>query len=165
MSDLYFEQLVAKKKTGKDTAIKAGLIVLTVLVAAAGLVIPLCFILAIALAVADYFIIPSLNVEYDYLYVNGEMDITKVTAQSRRKKVMTLNVQQLELMAPVNSHRMDYYNNSKMPVYDFSSGDQSHKIYAMIIPVEQKQSKVLVELDPDMYENISKYVPRRVFND
>lgn len=166
MSDLYFEQLVSKKKTGRDMFTKVGLIVLTVLVAIAGLVIPICFILAIALAVADYYVIPSLHVEYDYLYVNGELDVTKVIARSRRKKVLSLDVREMELMAPAASHRMDYYNyNSKLPVHDYSSGNKPDKTYAMIIPVNQVQSKVLLELEEDMYDSIYKSAPRKVFND
>lgn len=166
MSDLYFEQLVTRKKTGRDYVKAVLLIFLTVIAGVAGLLIPLGFIFAFIFGVTSYWVIANQKIDYDYLYVNGELDITKVFAQSRRKKVRSIDVRQLELLAPVKSHRMDHYNsNTKMPVYDYSSGDPSHKVYMMIISIESRMSKVLLELDEEMLDAIGKYVPRRVFND
>ena len=87
MSDLYSEFLVKKESTAKDAIVKYGLIVLTVLAAGAGLFInPLLLVLAIALGVACYFVIPRTDLEYEYLFVNGEFDIDMVMAKSKRKK-------------------------------------------------------------------------------
>ena len=92
MSDLYSEFLVKKESTAKDAIVKYGLIVLTVLAAGAGLFInPLLLVLAIALGVACYFVIPRTDLEYEYLFVNGEFDIDMVMAKSKRKKVMSVN--------------------------------------------------------------------------
>ena len=110
MSDLYSEFLVKKESTAKDTIVKYGLIVLTILAAGAGLFIsPLLLVLAIALGVACYFVIPRTDLEYEYLFVNGEFDIDMVMAKSKRKKVMSVNLSEADLIAPLNSHKMDYY--------------------------------------------------------
>ena len=93
MSDLYSEFLVKKESTAKDAIVKYGLIVLTVLAAGSGLFInPLLLVLAIALGVACYFVIPRTDLEYEYLFVNGEFDIDMVMAKSKRKKVMSVNL-------------------------------------------------------------------------
>ena len=133
MSDLYSEFLVKKESTAKDAIVKYGLIVLTVLAAGAGLFInPLLLVLAIALGVACYFVIPRTDLEYEYLFVNGEFDIDMVMAKAKRKKVMSVNLSEADLIAPLNSHKMDYYNgNQKMKTIDFSSGIEDHKRYAM----------------------------------
>ena len=56
MGDLYSELLVKKDKTAKDSLLKYGLIVLTVLAVFAGLIItPLSLIIAVALGIACYF--------------------------------------------------------------------------------------------------------------
>ena len=124
MSDLYSELLVKKKQTGKDLVVKYGLIALTVILVIGG-VIPngLLLVPAIALGVACYFVIPKTDLEYEYLFVNGELDIDMIMSKSKRKRVKSLQLAEADLVAPLNSHRMDYYNgNQKMKIMDFSSG-------------------------------------------
>ena len=66
MGDLYSELLVKKDKTAKDSLLKYGLIVLTVLAVFAGLIItPLALIIAVALGIACDFVIPKTDVEYE----------------------------------------------------------------------------------------------------
>ena len=82
MSDLYTEVLVKKQQTGKDKAIKGVLIFFTVLFAAAGIMMnPLILLLALVLGIVDYIFIPKLSVEFEYLYVNGELDIDSLSEQ------------------------------------------------------------------------------------
>ena len=42
---------------------------------------------AIALGVACYFVIPKTDLEYEYLFVNGELDIDMIMSKSKRKRV------------------------------------------------------------------------------
>lgn len=91
MSDLYSEFLVKKEPTSKDAITKYGLIGLTVLAAVAGLLFNFLFLLAaVVLGIACYFIVPKTDLEYEYLFVNGEMDIDMVMAKSKRKKAKTV---------------------------------------------------------------------------
>ena len=41
---------------------------------------------AIALGIACYFVIPKTDLEYEYLFVNGELDIDMIMSKSKRKK-------------------------------------------------------------------------------
>ncbi|MEG0579832.1 MAG: DUF6106 family protein, partial [Niameybacter sp.] len=165
--DLYSELLVKKQTTGKDTAIKIGLIALTVVTVLAGLFVhPLAFIAAVGMGVVDYLMLPNLDLEYEYLYVNGELDIDRIAAKTKRKKMKNLDISQMEILAPVKSHQMDYYNgNQRLKVYDFSSQDPSHKVYAMIIPDGQELCKILLEFNERMIQDIKKTAPRKVFMD
>lgn len=167
MSDLYSELLVKKDPTAKDAFVKYGVIALTVLFAAAGIFItPLLFIGAIAAGVAAYFLIPRTDIEYEYLFVNGEMDIDMVMAKSKRKKVKTLNLQEADLVAPLNSHRLDYYNgNTKLKVLDYSSGNPEHKRFAIITRDENQTCKVIIEPDEYMAQAIKNSAPSKVFLD
>ena len=109
MSDLYSEFLVKKEPTSKDAITKYGLIGLTVLAAVAGLLFNFLFLLAaVVLGIACYFIVPKTDLEYEYLFVNGEMDIDMVMAKSKRKKAKTVNIKEADLVAPLDSHRLDY---------------------------------------------------------
>ena len=156
MSDLYSELLVKKESTVKDSIVKYGLIVLTVLAVGAGLFIsPLVLILAIALGIACYFVIPRTDLEYEYLFVNGEFDIDMVMAKSKRKKVTSLKLSEVDLVAPLDSHRMDYYNsNQKLKVQDFSSGNPEHKRFAIIARDGADTCKVIIEPDETLAKTI-----------
>ena len=154
MNDTYSELLIKKEVTAKDKMIKVLLIALIALMAVAGLLItPLAFIAAIALGIAAYFVFPNLDLEFEYVYVNGE-------------RAKSFELSKMEIMAPVKSHRLDYQNqNTKMKVYDFSSGNPSHKVFAMIIPSDNELCKVLLEPDEELLKNIEKSCPRKVFVD
>ena len=166
MTDLYSELLVKKEQTAKDKVIKFLLIGLIAVSAVMGLAITLVWIVTLALGIAAYFIIPNLDLEYEYVFVNGELDIDKIASKSKRKRAKSFDLSKMEIMAPVNSHRMDYQNhNTNLKVLDFSSGNKSHKIFAMIIPDEKEVYKVLIEPDQELIENIKKSCPRKVFVD
>lgn len=146
---------------------KIGLIVVTAVAFAAGIVInPIFLAVGLVLAVVDYFIIPRFDVEYEYLYVNGTMDIDRIFSKSKRKKAVSLELSNMEILAPVKSHQLDAYNqNAGIKVQDFSSRNQEHKIYAMIISEGKERMKVLLELDDKMLKDLKQRFPRKVFLD
>ena len=84
MTDLYSELLIKKEQTGKDKAIKILMIAAIAITAAAGLLIPIAWILTLALGIAAYFILPKLDLEYEYVFVNGELDIDKIMSKAKR---------------------------------------------------------------------------------
>ena len=167
MSDLYTELLVKKEKTPKDNLIKAGLIGLIVISLAAGLFInSLLLIIAAGLAVAAYFIIPRTDLEYEYLFVNGDMDIDVIMSRSKRKRVFSLSLSEADIAAPLNSHRLDYYNgNQKLKVYDFSSGNPEHKRFAVIVHQKEETAKVILEPDEELSQLMKNSAPGKVFLD
>ena len=167
MSDLYSELLVKRERTIKDSIVKYGLIVLTVIAVIASLMsIPLRWIAAIALGIACYFVIPKTDVEYEYLFVNGEFDIDMVMAKSKRKRVKSFNLSEADLVAPLNSHRMDYYNgNQNMKVLDYSSGNPQHKRFGVITRLDNATCKIILEPDEALAQAMKKTAPSKVFLD
>ena len=162
MSDLYSELLVKRERTIKDSIIKYGLIVLTVIAVIASLIsTPLIWIAAIALGIACYFVIPKTDVEYEYLFVNGEFDIDMVMAKSKRKRVKSFNLSEADLVAPLNSHRMDYYNgNQNMKVLDYSSGNPQHKRFGVITRLDNATCKIILEPDEALAQAMKKTAPK-----
>ena len=167
MSDLYYELLVKKESTAKDAVIRYGLIVLTAVMALGGLLIsPILLIAAIALGVACYFVIPKTDLEFEYLFVNGELDVDMVMSKSKRKKANSISMEQTDIVAPLKSHRMDYYNgNQKMKTLDYSSGNPEHKRYAMITRLNNESCRVIIEPDDRMIQAIKNSAPGKVFLD
>ena len=167
MGDLYSELLVKKDKTAKDSLLKYGLIVLTVLAVFAGLIItPLALIAAIVFGIACYFVIPKTDVEYEYLFINGDFDIDMIMSKTKRKKVKSFKLSEAGLAAPLNSHRMDYYNgNQNMKVLDFSSGNPEHKRFGVITRLDGNLCKIILEPDEALAQAMKNSAPSKVFLD
>ena len=167
MGDLYSELLVKKDKPAKDSLLKYGLIVLTVLAVFAGLIItPLALIIAVALGIACYFVIPKTDVEYEYLFINGDFDIDMIMSKTKRKKVKSFKLSESDLAAPLDSHRMDYYNgNQNMKVLDFSSGNPEHKRFGVITRLDGNLCKIILEPDEALAQAMKNSAPSKVFLD
>ena len=82
MNDFYTEQLVKKQTDMKDILIKAILVSLTIVSFVVILMYPIGLILPILMIVLDVFMFRRLNVEYEYLFLNGDLDIDKIMNKS-----------------------------------------------------------------------------------
>ncbi|MFQ8690181.1 MAG: DUF6106 family protein [Blautia sp.] len=168
MGDLYAECLVKREKSGRDIMVKGGCVAGVVLLVLAGMFLfPLFLIIAVIAAVLAYlFVFPRTDVEYEYLYVNGEMDVDMIFSKSKRKKAGVIQMDQVDLVAPLHSHRLDYYNsNTRMKVVDYSSGDDQHRRYGMVARLGQETCKVILEPDDNLGQLMIKSAPSKVFTD
>lgn len=166
MKELYSELLVARKTTAKDRIAKVGLIMLTTLSFAAGIVFfPVFLLVGVFFLVVDYFFLPTFDVEYEYLYVNGSIDVDRIYAKSRRKRAVSVDLNNMEIMAPSNSHRLDSYRQGNIKVEDFSSQTEGNRGYIFILSDNGKRRAVKLELDENMLEDIKQRFPRKVFMD
>ena len=86
MDDFYTEQLIKKQADSKDTLKKAGLIVLTVLSVLLVFAIPVGIIFPVVMIVVDVLVFSNMNVEYEYVFVNGDLDIDKIMNKIQKKK-------------------------------------------------------------------------------
>ena len=163
MSESYVELLVKKKKTPKDSILKGLMIAGIVILVLIGLVIPLVLIAAIALGVLAYFKMPGLDLEFEYLYVNGELDIDKIMSKVKRKRVGSFDISKAEMVAPVKSHELDYYRQSTdLKVVDCSSGEDHANVYGMVIKDEKGMKLVLFEPNQEILDDMRRIAPRKV---
>ena len=121
-------------------------------------------LVAAATAVGAYFVYLNASIEYEYLYVDKEISIDKVLAKSRRKKAGSYSLEQMEIFAPLNSHRLDSYRNRQLKTQDYSSGiaAQPEKRYMMIW---NGDTKIILEPNAEMVKAIQSVAPRKVFTD
>lgn len=160
MSDFYTEQLIKKKTTGKDIMIKVGMIALTVLSALVVFIFPMGIILPVALIVIDVFVFRGLNLEYEYLFVNGDLDIDKIMNKSKRKRVFSMNVADMEVLAPVNAGELMQFQRAK--VSDYTSNTGNAGVYAMVVLEKGVHRKILFEPNEEIVEGFYMMAPRKV---
>lgn len=165
MGDSYVECLVARKPSAVLTFLKILLIMLTAVFLFLGLMGYVAgLVIGIVTGVGAYFATMNANIEYEYLYVDKEISVDKVMAKSRRKKVGTYSVEQMEIFAPLSSHRLDSYKNRDTKTLDYSSGiaAQPERRYMMVC---NGGINVILEPNEAMIRAIQNVSPRKVFTD
>lgn len=164
MSETYVECLVARKPSTVLTFLKMLLIMLTVVFVLIGIVFIPGLLVAIITGVGAYFATMNANIEYEYLYLDREISVDKVMAKSKRKKAGVFPVDQMEIFAPLNSHRLDSYRNRDLKTLDYSSGiaAQPERRYMM---VWNGSTKVILEPNEELVKAVQSIAPRKVFTD
>lgn len=167
MGDTYTEVLVEKKTTSRDMFLKAGLYFVTFVTVFGGLFVHSIFLIAaVVMGIVDYIVLPKLRVEYEYLYVNGELDVDIIYSRTKRKKVGSYNLKQMEIMAPATSHYLDSYrNNPQIKTVDYSSRNPESRAFAVILPKDNERICLLFEPDEEILKDVRTKMPRKVFND
>ncbi|MGO5051199.1 DUF6106 family protein [Lachnospiraceae bacterium LCP25S3_G4] len=160
MNDFYTEQLVKKKSPVSDIFVKAGLIIVTILSFFIIFKFPFAIIAPIVMILLDVVMFKRLNVEYEYLYVNGDLDIDKIMAKSKRKRILGINIADLELIAPSGSAEVRLYQNIKP--CNYSSRESNHKTYEMIVLKNGEKKRIIFEPNQTILEGIRMLAPRKV---
>lgn len=160
MSDYYTEHLVKQKPTVKTYAMKAALIVVTILSFFLMLFIPFGFLIPVIMFFVDVFMLRRLDLEFEYLYVNGDLDIDKIMAKQSRKRVFSTNVKDIEIMAPVGYAELKPYENLK--TIDCSSAMPNHKVYGLVANYKGQNVKILFEPNETILQGMRMLAPRKV---
>ena len=102
--DTFVEQIVAKKKGGKEYGI-IFLVILAALVltAALFLLFPPLMVLVVGIGYGAWWLITSQNVEYEYSVTNGDIDIDQIIAQRKRKRIVSVSGSKIESLVPYNA--------------------------------------------------------------
>lgn len=166
MNDSYKELLIKKESGIKDKAIRVAALVPTIVSALLTLLTGnmIIFLLAVAFGILDYFVFQWTDIEYEYLYLDKEITIDKIMGKQRRKRVVTLSVDKIEILAPVKSYQLDSYKNRQVKALDYSAGQDlpEQKLYTMYYDGNQK---FILNLDEEFAKTIKGIAPRKVFLD
>lgn len=182
MKDVFIEQLVKKNYTEADRRKK----LITIAVAIA-ITIFICnsvgymalnemnlsymFITVFLLGMVVFFAyrrIKNLNVEFEYVYTSGVLDIDIIKNRSKRKNVFSGTVEEFEVMAHIDDkEHLAMYNS--LPVQNFSSCENCDNTYVFVTtgqgtkkrfvfePKKELVDAMLVDMTPSrLHRNIKK---------
>ncbi|MGN1105786.1 MAG: hypothetical protein ACI4RH_03980 [Huintestinicola sp.] len=93
-NDFYAECLVNKAPTGGDTA-KRILIGLGAAVLSAGaflFLFTLSFVIIAGIFYGAYYLMTSIDTEYEYILTNGDFDIDKIIGKRKRKRLVSASI-------------------------------------------------------------------------
>ncbi len=162
MNQLYAEAGVKRKDTSKTMVLRSLLILGIVFGVFLLMFGSYLGIIGVILIAAMVFLFPKLNVEYEYVFVDGQIDFDRITAKSRRKTLLRIDLEQVEIMAPEGSHALDSYNHIQLEKKDFSSGDKTVKPYVIIANKEEKKYRISFEPSEKMLEMMKQKSPRKI---
>lgn len=148
MEQLYAESNVKRKTTAGVTALKAVLILGVIVLMAIGFLsrITLLCLLAIAAICGLVWYWPRFKVEWEYVFCDGQIDFDQILGGEKRKTVLRIQLEDADLIAPMDSHRLDGYRH--LPIRDYSSRRPEAKTYGIAIRLEGKEEKILLVFEP-----------------
>ena len=163
MNDQYLEEGIKCLDTGKNKAIRAGLIACVVFSFILVLINPALIITPIVAIAITVFIFSRLKIEYEYIYADGQIDFDRISGNARRKTLMRVDIENAEVIAPTNSDSIKAYNNNdRIKVKDFSSYDSNVSTYSMIVSKNGELYKIIFEPSERMIKSMKYKQPRKV---
>lgn len=160
MNDFYTEQLVRRKTPLASVLLVSLCAALTIASVIAVIMIPFGIIVPVIFGGLTYFVHRSVNLEYEYLYVNGDLDIDKIMARTKRKRVFSCNMRDLEMIAPAGSAELMSFQNIKPK--DFSSNIPDHKKYEMILITSGEKHRIIFEPNQTILDGVRMLAPRKI---
>lgn len=101
--DTFIEQIVARKNSGILVLAKIGIVLAALLIGTVLFFVTTMFgfgsiglMLVAGAFYGAYILISNFNVEYEYIFTNGELDVDKIIARRRRKRLITVKIQNFE---------------------------------------------------------------------
>lgn len=166
--DIFVEYMVKKQSSGMEMLLKIlyALGAAFILVASflfGGLLGPFSMIATLVgfgSVYGAYLLITNMNVEYEYIVTNGEMDIDKIIARRKRKRLLTANARSFESAGPYNhqAHLNAQYENR---VYACENVVAPNNYYAVFN--HSKLGKTLLVYTPDdrILNAMKTFIPKQ----
>lgn len=164
MGDTYAEAGVSRLPNTKTYTIKFCIIALTVAsvyVTAAYSMAFFTFILVCIIAIGLVF--PRLNIDYEYIYCDGQIDFDRISGKAKRKRMLRIDLEQVEVVAPVGSDAVaSYKNNTSFKTKNFSSLRKDAKVYEVYYVSGESRLRILFEPNEKMLNCMKHKAPRKV---
>ena len=163
MKDVYVEWLVARKRNLTGKVLRVVLMTASILLwlLSMGLVNSFLLIIAVIVSILTYFLYSFTSVEYEYVYVNGELMIDRILRRAMRKRMLNVDAAEIEIVAPMTSPKVDGYKHRQWKEFNFTSGYEKDKRRIFEIYCNNGV-KVIFEPNREMVEAMKSQMPHKV---
>ena len=164
MSVAFKELLIKQRENRKDKMLGTAMVVAAVLSLVSGLILhPLFLLGAVAFGILSYVVyFRKMKVEYEYTYMDKELRIDRIYNESKRKSVVVLDLNKMEILAKENSYHLDGYKNRTVKEWDFSTGLEDDNELATYIMYYAGSDKYYLSLNEDFMKTIRQTMPHKV---
>lgn len=170
MGDTLVECAVKRKTNMKNLAL-LGLVIGLMVVAFAFFIFYfrswIMFLIGILLCVLISKITSMCDEEYEYIFLNGDMDFAKIVGKKKRVEIMSVSMDEVELVAPLSSDKLLPYDRREPGRYlarDFSSAFPNHRerMYVIICKSENQTYRIVFEPNEKLLDAMWQMAPRIV---
>ncbi len=159
--DRYTEQILKKKPDGKQKLMLIGSIVII----AIGVYAMMFIHFSIGVAVTaiggflTYLAKLALDAEYEYLFINGDCDIARITNKSARKDIYSFKASDVQRILTYNSNKCqnEFQVNGELSIKSFTSGikDNDNNWYVFFANAKSGTVAIILELNDKSIEHIT----------
>jgi len=163
MGDVFKEQIIKRKPTVRDIALRTLILVAAFVIAIVALFTlrSIGVLIAFAIGFGAYYLMSFFNVEYEYIFTNGDLDIDVIYSKSRRKRLFSGSVKSFDIMCQIEDKmRIGEFTNAHVTL-DYSSGVPNENTYAFITLHKNKRTKVIIEPNEKMLKAFSGMMSRQ----
>lgn len=169
--DSFKEQIIKKQITKADSTRKFFIMVASVALAFAIIFFFIGFLPAYAiigifiacLAIyGGFYLIQNMNIEYEYIFTNGDLDIDKIIAQRSRKRLATIQVNNATAVGIADSNFSVI--DSRTLVYASACDPEMQDYYIDVPHKSLGETTVIFTPDEDMLRVIKTHLPRPLRN-
>lgn len=178
--DVFFEQIVAKRNTGIDLVKKIGIVVAALLlIFIFAFILPgfqmaegvlgiigqifstLGLLLAAGVIYGTYYLISSMSIEYEYILTNGEIDVDKIIARRKRKRLITVDTRQFtEFGLYQNAPQTD---SGTTVIMACSSTQDPNTYYALLDHAKFGKCMLVFNPNEKILTNMKQYIKRNIW--
>lgn len=165
MGDVFKEQLVAMKMSNKDKVQQVIIWVVTVLV---GITVFMFFgpflasVVILAMGWGAMFLTSKLKKEHEYSLTNNELDIDVIYNKERRKKVLTLDMKKIDVMASIKDEKNQGSFERAQKTINASDGEFTKDTYCILTSHNGELTKILITPNEEMLTLMYKQAPHKV---
>ncbi len=170
MGDTLVECTVKRKTSMKNLAL-LGLVIGLMVVAFAFFIFyfrnGIMFVIGILLCVVISKLTSMCDEEYEYIFLNGDLDFAKIIGKKKRVELLSVAMSEIELVAPLASDKLASYENTgggRYQTRDFSSVFPNHKerMYVLLCKSENQAYRIIFEPSEKLLEAMWQMSPRIV---
>ena len=165
MDDLFSEVLIKRKPEAANIILKYLPLCAGVLCLLGGIILhPALLLPGAVLLGLGIWLMPRQDIEYEYSYVNGLLDIDCIYGKRSRKRQASYDLSQMEIMAPAGSPFLDNAGGKALKTVDYSSGYETDRgsVYAVVIPYNGERRLLLFQPSESMKKDLRMRMPSRV---
>lgn len=163
-NDVFKEQLVARKNNTQDLLKKIGIVLAAIALTLIGATFlpEFALFLAVGLGWVAFVLIRRFNLEFEYIFTNGELDIDKIFNKLKRKHALTVDVRSFVVMVSMNnpSAKSEIGNVSK--VLDYSAGVVTDTTYSAVYENDGDRIQLIFDPNEEIFKAIKMYIPRKI---
>lgn len=165
----YKEYLLKRKKGAKEILLSiliyvVALILSFVCILSASSLAGIGLLLSVACFYGGYWLTSKLNREFEYTFTDDSVDIDVIYNASRRKRLISFDLKDAEIIAPIKSGEYKRFEKGDYKEIDATTNSKNANVYFAVV---NKNGNFIVKFEPPVtaLQELRKFAPSKVVID